>query len=84
MIKWNDKIQDMHMEGKTPFGRVFIRFNNEGKTTAMYTCFGSTKKYLPDKEWMNNLGGAQLQLEILTAETKRLRKWGELLRSKGD
>lgn len=83
MIKWDKKIEDRHMKGTTPFGPVFIRFDRAGVATAMYTLFGSTKKYIPDEEWMQDLEGAQLQLEILTSETKSTREWGESLRSKG-
>ena len=82
MVKWDKKIEDRHMKGITPFGPVFIRFDREGNATAMYTLFGSTKKYIPDEEWMQDLEGAQLQLEIITSETKSTRDWGQSLRSK--
>ena len=81
-IKWDKKIEDRHMKGYTPFGSVFIRLDKKDKVTAMYTCFGSTEKHMPDEEWMRDLEGAQLQLEILTEETKRTRDWGKSLRSK--
>jgi hypothetical protein len=68
MIKWNSKVQDRHMEGSTPSGRVYIRLDREGKVTGMYTLFGSTKKYIPEEEWMEDLVGAQLFLEELTSK----------------
>jgi hypothetical protein len=82
MIKWNDKVEDRHMEGRTEFGKVFVRLNREGKATAMYTLFGSTKKYIPDEKWMEDLEGAQLKLEDIVYRTKNTRDWGESLRSK--
>jgi len=82
MVKWDSKIEDRHMKGTTPFGPVFIRFGRDGKATAMYTLFGSTEKYIPDEEWMQDLEGAQLKLEEIISDTARLRKWGESLRSK--
>jgi hypothetical protein len=82
MVVWKEDIVDRHMEGTTPFGPVYIRFNRAGKTSAMYTLFGSTHKYIPDEEWMQDLEGAQLKLEeIVDIETKA-RAWSEGLRSK--
>ncbi len=82
MVKWDKKIEDRHMKGNTPFGEVWIRFDREGKAIGLYTCFGDTQKWIPDEEWMQDLEGAQLRLEELTEDTKRLRDWGEGLRSK--
>lgn len=82
MVNWKDKVQDRHMEGSTPFGPVYIRLDREGKVTGMYTLFGSTKKYMPDEEWMEDLEGAQLRLEELTYQEQRVHEWGESLRSK--
>jgi len=82
MVKWDSKVEDRHMKGTTPFGPVFIRLDIEGNITSMYTLFGTTEKHMPDEEWMQDLEGAQLRLEILTEETARLRNWGESLRSK--
>jgi len=82
MIKWDKKVEDRHMKGTTPFGLVFIRLDREGNITSMYTLFGTTEKHMPDEEWMQDVEGAQLRLEILTEETARLRNWGESLRSK--
>ena len=82
MVKWDSKVEDRHMKGTTPFGPVFIRLDREGNITSMYTLFGTTEKHMPDEEWMQDLEGAQLRLEILTEETARLRNWGESLRSK--
>jgi len=70
------------MEGRTEFGKVFIRLDREGKVTGMYTLFGSTKKYIPDAKWMEDLEGAQLKLEEIAHRTKNTRDWGESLRSK--
>lgn len=81
-VKWDKKVEDRHMKGNTPFGPVFIRLDREGNITSMYTLFGTTEKHMPDEEWMQDVEGAQLQLEILTEETARLRNWGKSLRSK--
>jgi hypothetical protein len=82
MINWKEKVQDRHMEGSTPFGPVFIRLDRAGKVTGMYTLFGSTVKYIPDEEWMQDLVGAQLKLEEITYREKNTREWGDVLRSK--
>lgn len=66
MIKWNNKAQDGYVEGLTPFGKVYIKLDREDKVTGMYTVFGSTKKYIPKDEWMEDLVGAQLYLETIT------------------
>ena len=34
----------------------------------MYTLFSSTKKYMPEEEWMEDLVGAQLYLETITSK----------------
>jgi hypothetical protein len=78
MVEWNKKIEDNHMQGKTNFGLVYIRFNRAGKATAMYTLFGSTKKYIPDEEWMEDLEGAQLELERIVGVEQLLRSNKEL------
>lgn len=82
MIKWDDKVEDRHMKGTSPFGPVYIRFNRAGVATAMYTLFGSTVKYMPDEKWMQDLEGAQLKLEEICNREKNTRDWGESLRSK--
>lgn len=82
MVRWKNKVQDRHMEGSTPFGPVYIRLDREGKVTGMYTIFGSTEKYMPDEEWMEDLVGAQLKLEEITLREKTTREWAEALRSK--
>ena len=68
MVKWKSEVQDRHMEGSTPFGKVYIRLDREGNVTGMYTLFGSTKKYMPEEEWMEDLVGAQLYLETITSK----------------
>ena len=78
MIKWSHKIEDRHMKGTTPFGPVYIRFNRANKATAMYTLFGSTHKYIPDEEWMEDLEGAQLELERIVRVEQLLRSTKEL------
>ena len=82
MIEWKKEVQDRHMEGSTPFGPVFIRLDRAGKVTGMYTLFGSTQKYIPEEEWMEDLVGAQLKLEEIVSREKATREWGESLRSK--
>lgn len=75
MIDWG-AIKDRHMEGKSPLGRVWIRTDNTGKVIAMYTQFGTTEKYLPSEEWMEDLVGAQLELERLENLERFCRKHG--------
>jgi len=82
LVKWNKKIVDRHMEGSTRYGKVYIRFNREKKVDSMYTLFGSTKKYMPDEEWMEDLVGAQLKLENLVYLERSAIELAELLRSK--
>lgn len=81
MVTWKE-VLDRHAEGLTPFGKMFIRFNQEGKVTGMYTLFGSTKKYMPEEEWMQDLEGAQLYLETVYETEKRNREIISKLRSK--
>lgn len=82
MIKWKSDITDRHAEGSTPFGKVFIRFNREGEASCMYTLFGSTKKYMADEKWMQDLEGAQLFLETICEQEKNTRELINKLRSK--
>lgn len=81
MVTWKEEL-DRHVEGLTPFGKVFIRFNKEGKVTGMYTLFGHTKKYMADEKWMQDLEGAQLFLETLCEKEKNTRELINKLRSK--
>jgi hypothetical protein len=82
MIKWSN-IQDRHVEGNTPFGRVYIRFDRvNNKVTAMYTMFGTTKKYMPEEYAVDTVDEAKMILTELTKETKIVREWGSSLRSK--
>jgi hypothetical protein len=82
MVTWKKEIQDRHMEGSTPYGQVFIRFNRESEVTGMYTLFGYTKKYMPEEKWMQDLEGAQLFLETICEKEKNTRKFISELRSK--
>jgi hypothetical protein len=70
------------MEGRTPLGSVWIRLNREGKTTGLYTMFGSKTKHMPNEEWMQDLTGAQLRLEEIYELEVKAREWSESLRSK--
>ena len=81
MVTWKE-IMDRHMEGSTPFGKVFIRLDRAGKVIGMYTLFGSTKKYMADEKWMQDLDGAQLFLETICETEKNTRELINKLRSK--
>ena len=65
MIKWKD-IQDNHIEGTTPFGKVCIRLNKKNEVTSMYTMFGNTKKYMPEEQGVTSIADAKFALEELT------------------
>jgi hypothetical protein len=73
MINWKE-IRDRHQEGITPFGKVWIRFNEDGKASAGYLCFGSTKKIVP---WSEDEGDdadvmrLRLEEEVETLELKK-------------
>lgn len=61
-ITWKE-LKDRHLEGHCPLGKVFIRLDREGVVDSIYTCFGSTKKYLPEDDYDKELEGMKLRAE---------------------
>lgn len=62
MINWST-VKDRHLEGSCPLGKVYIRLNKEGVVDSIYTCFGSTKKYLPENGYDKELEGMKMRAE---------------------
>lgn len=72
-VVWEPVI-DRHCLGKSPLGRVWLRLDREGRVTGIYTCFGETRKWVPESEEEGTLAGAKVICELLLAGETAARK----------
>lgn len=78
-IEWTPT-KDRHIEGETPFGKVFIRLNKENVVTGIYTLFEKTEKYVPEKDFNDKVDTAKMYLEELCDVEKTSRELSVKLR----
>lgn len=65
-IIW-ETLKDRHIKGYTCLGPVWIRTDQAGSVTGLYTCFGeTTKKFVPptDSPWSVNDAKATAELQL--------------------
>lgn len=72
MIIWQPP-HDRHMQGETPKGNVWVRFDREGAATALYFMFEKTLKYLPTEE-LKDLETIRLWAEIQLEQEEYINK----------
>jgi hypothetical protein len=64
MIRWKE-YKDMHIEGISPLGMIWIRFDRTGVARSVYTKFDSVVKHIIEEDWQKDRDGAQLWAEQL-------------------
>jgi hypothetical protein len=73
MIQW-EAARDRHIRGQCEFGQLWVRLDREGKPTGIYTMFGKTRKFVPEKDYTIDDAKTVAALAIEDEKLKRLRE----------
>jgi hypothetical protein len=73
MIVWN-KLRDRHILGKSEHGDLWIRVDQAGKVTSLYTMFGTTEKVLPEDEEEEKVEVMKLRAEYIIEKIEFIQK----------
>ena len=73
MIVWN-KLHDRHILGKSEHGDLWIRVDQAGKVTSLYTMFGTTEKVLPEDEEEEKVEVMKLRAEYIIEKIEFIKK----------
>lgn len=64
MISW-EPIIERHVRGNCKRGKLWIRLDQDGQVSSLYTLFGETVKYLPETEEELELDAMKIRAELI-------------------
>lgn len=73
MIEW-EEVKDRHVRGTSEFGQLWIRLDRKNKPTGIYTMFGETRKFVPEKDYNLEDCKTVARLAVEDERLKRKRK----------